>query len=80
MEPEYFMGKRCIVASYNVQRKTSRNRLLNWIFKKIYGVEEKSYLPDGTGCVITGDVIFFRSKELLESTLEAAKRMSSHER
>lgn len=73
MEPAYIMGMRClVVGTYKAQRKTSRNRLLNWIFKKVYGFEEKSYMPDGVDCYYlkTGNVILFRSKEILERVLE----------
>lgn len=74
MEPMFFMGMRCMVASYSAQRKTSRNRLLNWIFKKIYGFEEKSYLPDGVACIKVENVFWFRDKETLEKVLETTRK------
>lgn len=77
MEPAYIMGIRCVVVgTYKTQRKTSRNRLLNWIFKKVYGFEEKHYMPDGVDCyyVKTDNVLLFRDKDVLERTMRALER------
>lgn len=79
MEPIFFMGMRCMVGSYNAQRKTSKIRLLNWIFKKIYGYEEKSYLPDGVAWIKVENVLWFRDKETLDKVMEVVRKTERKE-
>lgn len=33
---------------YLVQKKASRNRFVNWIYKRIYGYDQKYYIADGS--------------------------------
>lgn len=41
---------------YYKQIKTSRIKLLNWLYGKIYGYEKKYYLADGETYVIGNDI------------------------
>lgn len=41
-------GMPCIIASQKKQKKTSKYKLINWLYKKVYGYEEVSLFPKDT--------------------------------
>lgn len=56
-------GYECIVADQIKKRKkTSRYKIVNWLYKKIYGYKYESLLPDGSDVVVFGNKIMFRDE------------------
>lgn len=69
---EPFLGIPCIIAQQiKKQKKTSKYKVINWIYKKIYGYEYESVLPEGTDMLYFNGSIIFRNEE----TFEWAKRL-----
>ena len=57
----------CIIANQiKKQKKTSRCKLINWIYKKLFGYEYESTLPEGCSVMLLGDKLVFRDKETYE--------------
>lgn len=68
---ELLFGMPCIIAQQiKRQKKTSKYRIINWFYKKIYGYEYESVLPEGTDMVYLGNRIIFRNKEVLDKVKE----------
>lgn len=65
-----YEGIPCIIASQKKQKKTSKYKLINWLYKKIYGYEEVSYLPDGTDMIYFDGQLIFRSREACDRIME----------
>jgi hypothetical protein len=63
-------GTPCIIASHKKQKKTSKYKLINWLYKKMYGYEEVSYLPDGTDVMYFDGQLIFRSREVFNRIME----------
>ena len=72
---EMLYGMQCVIApTFKRQVKTSRCKLLNWIYKKAYGYVEESYLEcDMIHLPLSGQIVFKdketfnRIKEMLKS-------------
>ena len=57
-------GKTCIIAKpIKKQKKYSRNKLVNWFYKKIFGYEYESVLPPGCNMLMFEDKIIFRDQK-----------------
>lgn len=52
-----------ILPCTKVQVKTHRNRLINWIFKKMYGYRNKYILDENTPVVVVGNTIYLRDEQ-----------------
>ena len=61
-------GMSCIIASTKIQKKTSKCKLINWLYKKIYGYKEVSSLPEGTDMIYLDGQLIFRSQEVFDKT------------
>ena len=75
----YYCGIPIKMASYTQQKKCHKNILINWIFKKLYGYEEVSYLPDGTDIIFTNNTIYVRNLEALKLLEKAVKKKEKGE-
>lgn len=63
----FFFGIECVVApQIKRQKKTSRCKLINWIYKILYGYEYISTLPNGVDVIYIEDKFMFRNKEVLD--------------
>lgn len=61
-------GIPCIVArQVKKQKKTSKYKIINWFYKKIYGYEYESMLPKGTNIMYFSGKLYFRDKEIIDS-------------
>lgn len=61
---ELLFGTPCIIAQQiKKQKKTSKYRIINWLYKKIYGYEYESVLPEGTDIIYFDEKFIFRDKE-----------------
>ena len=68
---ELLFGTPCIIAQQiKKQKKTSKYRIINWFYKKIYGYEYESVLPEGTDMIHLGNRIVFRNKEAFDKVKE----------
>ena len=57
----------CIIADQiKKQKKTSKCKLINWIYKKLFGYEYESTLPEGCSVILLGDKLVFRDQETYE--------------
>lgn len=63
-------GTPCIIASHKKQKKTSKYKLINWLYKKVYGYEEVSSLPEGTDMMYFDGQFIFRSHAVFERIIE----------
>lgn len=60
-----------ILPPRKVQVKTHRIRLINWIFKKLYGYTEKYMLNENTPAVVVGNTIYLRNESVYELLKES---------
>lgn len=60
-----------ILPERKVQVKTHRIRLINWIFKKLYGYKPEYMLDENTPAVVVGDTIYLRNKGVYEALKES---------
>lgn len=61
---ELLFGIPCIIAQrMKKQKKTSKYKIINWFYKKIYGYEYESALPEGTDIMYFNEKFYFRDKE-----------------
>ena len=62
----------CIIAKQiKRQKKTSKYRIINWFYKKIYGYEYESTMPEGTDIICFDGKFIFRNKETFEKITKA---------
>ena len=64
------MGVWCVIDSYKKQKKTSKYRLINWLYKKIYGYEEISFLPEGVDVLYYNNELHFRDEKTYKTMLK----------
>ena len=65
------IGYECIVANQiKKQKKTSKCKIINWFYKKVYGYKYESLLPDGTDVIVFDNKIIFRD----EATFNKVKK------
>ena len=58
------LGSPCIIAQQiKKQKKTSRCKFLNWIYKKVYGYKYESMLPEGTDFIFYDGKYIFKDEE-----------------
>ncbi len=75
-EFEVLYGMPCVIAKQiKRQKKTSRYRLINWLYEKIYGYEYESTLPDGTDIIKFDGKLIFRDKETYDKVAEHIQNM-----
>lgn len=55
-----------ILPCMKVQVKTHHNRLINWIFKKMYGYRNEYILDEYTPAVVVGNTIYLRDESVVE--------------
>ena len=68
---ELLFGTPCIIAQQiKRQKKTSKYRIINWFYKKIYGYEYDSTMPEGTDMICFDGKFIFRNKETLDKVKE----------
>ena len=64
---ELLFGTLCIIADQiKIQKKTSKYKIVNWLYKKIYGYKYESTMPEGIDIVCFDNKIVFRNKEIFE--------------
>ena len=68
-----------MIATHKVRKKTHPIKLIDWVFKKIYGYVDESFLPDGTDIICTPKVVYVRDEETLEKLKSGIKCSCSHE-
>lgn len=74
---ESLFGYECIVADQiKKQKKTSRYKIVNWLYKKIYGYKYESPLPDGTDVVVFDNKIIFRDEATLNKVKEQTIKLT----
>lgn len=62
---EPFLGYECIVANQiKKQNKTSKYKIINWFYKKIYGYKYESPFPDGVNVIVFDNKIIFRDEAI----------------
>lgn len=68
---ELLYGTPCIIAKQiKMQKKTSKCKLLNWFYKKIYGYEYESAFPVGTDVIWFDNKLIFRNQEVFDKLKE----------
>lgn len=69
---ELLFGIPCIIAQQmKKQKKTSKYKIINWFYKKIYGYEYESILPEGSDIVYSNRTLYFRDKETFNRMAKA---------
>ena len=48
------------------QKKTSRYKIINWLYRKMYGYEYESTMPVGTDAIYVNGEFIFRDKETFD--------------
>lgn len=65
------LGVPCIIAGQiKRQKKTSKYKIINWIYGRIYGYDYESTLPDGVDIVMVDGKYIFRDKETFDRVKE----------
>jgi len=60
-------GKSCSIApQIKKQKKSSKYRLLNWLYEKMYGYKYESTLPEGTDIIFVNNTYIFRNQETFD--------------
>lgn len=59
-----------IAPTYKKRVKTHRIKLIDWIFKLIYGYKDESYLPKGMDVVMADGVLYVRDVDILNKIKE----------
>ena len=73
-------GTPCIIAKQiKRQKKTSKYKLLNWFYKKIYGYEYESTLPAGTDVIWFDNKLIFRNQEIFDKLKKGETLSASRE-
>lgn len=68
---ESLFGYECIIAEQiKKQKKTSKYKIVNWLYKKIYGYEYESPFPDGTDVAVFDNKIIFRDQATFNKVKE----------
>ena len=66
-----YTGIPCRIApQVKKQKKTSRYKIINWLYGKMYGYEYESTLPDGMDVVYVDGEIIFRDEETFNRLTE----------
>ena len=66
-------GYQCIVASpIKKQKKTSKYKIINWFYKKMFGYKYESPLPDGTDIIVFDNKLIFRDEATFNKVKEQA--------
>lgn len=70
-------GYECIVADQIKKRKkTSRYKIIDWFYKKIYGYKYESPLPDGTDIMMFDNKIIFRDEATFNKIKEQTIKLT----
>lgn len=64
-----------ILPCTKVQVKTHRNRLVNWIFKKLYGFRDVYILSEDNPAVVVGNTIYLRDEQTYELLKECCEEV-----
>lgn len=74
---EPLFGYECIVANQiKKQKKTSKYKIINWFYKKVYGYKYESPLPDGTDVVVFDNKIIFRDEATFNKVKEQTIKLT----
>ncbi len=76
---ESLFGYECVIVQTKKQKKTSKHKIINWLYKKIYGYKYESLLPDGSDVVVFGNKIMFRDEETFNKIKEQIEKQQSRE-
>jgi hypothetical protein len=55
-------GMTCIIASQHTRVKVSKYKLIDWLYKKIYGYKEEVIFPEGASVILFDNKLYFRDK------------------
>lgn len=72
-----------IVSSYKKQKKTSKYKLINWLYKKIYGYEEVSMFPEdtfseGINFIYFDNKLYLKNKEAFDWLVNEIEKYKEH--
>ena len=63
----YYSGYECIIAhQMKKQNKTSKYKIVNWVYKKVYGYKYKSTFPEGIDVVMIDNKLIVRDRETFD--------------
>jgi len=69
---ELLFGIPCIIAQQiKKQKKYSKYKIINWFYKKMYGYEYESTMPEGTDVIYFENKFIFRDKEAFDKMAKA---------
>ena len=69
-----------VIPPRKVQVKTHRNKLINWVFKKLYGYMNEYLLDEKTPAVIVDKTIYLRDESVLNDLKELCEVKERYER
>lgn len=55
-------GIPCVITSHKKRYKMSEYKLIDWIYKKMYGYKEEIIMPEGASVVYFDGVLYFRDE------------------
>lgn len=65
------LGVPCIIAEQiKIQKKTSKYKIINWIYGRIYGYDYESTLPPGVDMIYFDGKYIFRDEETLNKVMK----------
>lgn len=56
-------GIPCVITSHKKQKKTSKYKPINRIYKTIYGYKEEVVFPENTTVILSDGVLYFRDEK-----------------
>jgi hypothetical protein len=67
-------GYECVIANQiRKQKKTSKCKIINWFYKKVYGYTYESPFPEGTDIIVFDNKLIFIDTKTFEKTKEAMR-------
>ena len=64
-------GMPCIIASQHIRIKVSKYKLIDWLYKKIYGYKEEVIFPEGASVILFDNKLYFRDKATFDRMAKA---------
>lgn len=76
---ELLFGTPCIIAQQiKKQKKYSKYKIINWFYKKIYGYEYESTMPEETDVIYFENKFIFRDKETFDKMAKAYEKTATY--
>lgn len=71
-------GMPCVITSHKKRCKVSNYKLIDWLYKKIYGYKEEVVMPEGVSVICFDGKFYFRDEETFNQMIKAYEETLTH--